>query len=628
MDNQKTASTIKEYITSLLIWALFFLPPLIFIPGKLNNKWIFVSYREPKLAAIQILSWLLITWSVATNFGQLKTFFLKKNGLTKTIFYLFCLFTLYSSLSASWALVPEAALYEASQWATLCCLYIVLLVLFSTSSKYRNVALYSILSSFAIVTIIGIIQNKIEIPFLLAATQLHANYSTFGAKNTCFVTLASQLFLLLYIIVQKTEQKRLLVAFSLLSLFFLELFYIFTSSSRTSFVAVSLGLIIFVTLLITVVRSKFYTKISITLGTTLLILFIVTSIIVLGNKGTNWVSNPGFELGNNDTLLPKDWILYPKTSKNPERKLGEWSSIISHSGKHSVAIYGNNNIKIGWRGKIIYFRNPFPRLLSIRGWSKAKDVQALDKNYTLLFKVSFTDKSHTWYRPKELNFSQGTHDWELKKITKYWPKNIVSIQPYCILYQGSGTAWFDDISIKHYNSIYAFSYKFLTTWKKRILPYLFNPRRFFYETARGAAILDTLDMFSDHPMGVGAGNWGFAYPLYHKHMIKKSFSEQIQIRRAHNDFIEILGELGLPGFLLIAAIIILLFIKTVSFYLNQTDIYKKLLASCLLCQLIVMSISMTLTFYLEYPYRKFLFIYIIIFILTNLENNETHFFKN
>jgi hypothetical protein len=46
-----------QITTTVVLWTLFFLPPLIFMPGRWKGQWIFVNYREPKLAAIQILSW-------------------------------------------------------------------------------------------------------------------------------------------------------------------------------------------------------------------------------------------------------------------------------------------------------------------------------------------------------------------------------------------------------------------------------------------------------------------------------------------------------------------------------------------------------------------------------------------
>jgi len=130
MDNCSIKNNRKFYITSVLIWLLFFIPPLFFIPGKFHDKWIFVNYREPKLAAFQVLAWSLIAWSSFAYFDQLKILFSKLSIKTKIIFFSLCLLTSYACLSSVWALVPQAVFYEIYQWITLCFLFYVLLVLF------------------------------------------------------------------------------------------------------------------------------------------------------------------------------------------------------------------------------------------------------------------------------------------------------------------------------------------------------------------------------------------------------------------------------------------------------------------------------------------------------------------
>jgi len=47
----------------------------------------------------------------------------------------------------------------------------------------------------------------------------------------------------------------------------------------------------------------------------------------------------------------------------------------------------------------------------------------------------------------DTKFSTGTHDWEQTTITKSFDKPVVSIRAYGLLYRGTGTVWFDDITI-------------------------------------------------------------------------------------------------------------------------------------------------------------------------------------
>jgi len=72
---------------------------------------------------------------------------------------------------------------------------------------------------------------------------------------------------------------------------------------------------------------------------------------------------------------------------------------------------------------------------------------------------------------------------------------------------------------------------------------------------------NTLAMISDRfPGGVGLGQFGLAYPLYHRAAeVDWTFSEQFQLERAHNDHLELLAELGLPGFALYLAMLLLFF---------------------------------------------------------------------
>jgi len=68
---------------------------------------------------------------------------------------------------------------------------------------------------------------------------------------------------------------------------------------------------------------------------------------------------------------------------------------------------------------------------------------------------------------------------------------------------------------------------------------------------RLAMVANTLKMFKDHPMlGVGKGNFKIMYPLYTASAIKDlDFSPEVQPREAHNDYIQLLAETGILGFL-------------------------------------------------------------------------------
>ncbi len=58
---------------------------------------------------------------------------------------------------------------------------------------------------------------------------------------------------------------------------------------------------------------------------------------------------------------------------------------------------------------------------------------------------------------------------------------------------------------------------------------------------------NTLVMVRDRPFGAGIGNWQVLYPVYRSHGRGVAFSEEMQVRRAHSDPVQFLGEAGWQG---------------------------------------------------------------------------------
>ncbi|MCK4824002.1 O-antigen ligase family protein, partial [bacterium] len=257
---------------------------------------------------------------------------------------------------------------------------------------------------------------------------------------------------------------------------------------------------------------------------------------------------------------------------------------------------------------------PYPQALTLGGWSKALDVGGSGGRYALLFKITFDDETYTWFMPGPLRFTSGTHEWELRETSHVWNRDVMTIQPYVILYDCTGTVWFDDMFVRTVPRLlgrvtHFWEIKVKPFWEIKVKPYLLHPGHFFTQTARGTAAWDTLSMVKDHPWGVGAGNWGFAYPLYHKHMTKRAFSENIQIRRAHNDYIEYLGELGWPGLLILLSLVIIP-LRDLAHSVYKQDGKERAFSICLFAQL-TSCLMFGLDYFLEYPFRKFLFVVLI-----------------
>lgn len=68
---------------------------------------------------------------------------------------------------------------------------------------------------------------------------------------------------------------------------------------------------------------------------------------------------------------------------------------------------------------------------------------------------------------------------------------------------------------------------------------------------RVRAWADSLPMLADFPLwGVGLGGWGGLFPKY-----DESFFLGAQLRRAHNDYLQLLAELGIVGWVLLGAVV-------------------------------------------------------------------------
>ncbi len=75
---------------------------------------------------------------------------------------------------------------------------------------------------------------------------------------------------------------------------------------------------------------------------------------------------------------------------------------------------------------------------------------------------------------------------------------------------------------------------------------------------------NTLAMIHDRPIsGVGLANWDIYYPLYYNRVVKAtSFSEQVQLKNAHNDYLTILSELGVIGFSILLTMALFIMTRT------------------------------------------------------------------
>lgn len=69
----------------------------------------------------------------------------------------------------------------------------------------------------------------------------------------------------------------------------------------------------------------------------------------------------------------------------------------------------------------------------------------------------------------------------------------------------------------------------------------------YLESDRGVYLRNTLAMVERHPLGVGLGDWQTQYPVFRRHGRQLAYDGVHQVRRAHGDHVQMLGELGWPG---------------------------------------------------------------------------------
>ncbi len=261
----------SEKILRFTLILLFFIPPLVFVPGRFNGQWIFVNYREPKLAAVQILSWLFLTifwWTVWQSPERIERL---KRVLKDRFTWFFLFFFLYLCWTARGTLVIEAAFYELAQYFTIINIYIALSVLWQ-EENLLTLSLVSLISAFVIVTAIGLYQLWKPIPFLIPIGHQALNPSTLGYKNPAAQAVLGQIFLLLALVARAADSRKWMLTAAGIVQFLIEAFYLSTLQSRTSYFSFAVTLV-FVTVmgLIFLVKNKRHDMLKVALPVLILV---------------------------------------------------------------------------------------------------------------------------------------------------------------------------------------------------------------------------------------------------------------------------------------------------------------------------------------------------------------------
>ncbi len=126
-----------------------------------------------------------------------------------------------------------------------------------------------------------------------------------------------------------------------------------------------------------------------------------------------------------------------------------------------------------------------------------------------------------------------------------------------------------------------------------------NPAEYL-ASDRGAYLRNTLHMVRHRPYGVGLGDWQTWYPLFRRYDRYRSFSETVQVRRAHGDLVQLLGETGWSGLALWLGFLAAATAAALRRWLRHGDL-RGLFAGV---QLAALVIAMGSDYLVEMPYHK------------------------
>jgi len=133
----------------------------------------------------------------------------------------------------------------------------------------------------------------------------------------------------------------------------------------------------------------------------------------------------------------------------------------------------------------------------------------------------------------------------------------------------------------------------------------------YMDTDRGTYLTNTLNMVEHHPFGVGIGDWQTMYPIYRSVNRETAFDDRFQVRRAHSDHVQILGEGGWLGLILWWTLLATLLARAAIAALRRRD-HR---AAFLTAQFAAVSVAMTTDYFTEIPYNKlqfFLLVYLLV----------------
>jgi len=140
-----------------------------------------------------------------------------------------------------------------------------------------------------------------------------------------------------------------------------------------------------------------------------------------------------------------------------------------------------------------------------------------------------------------------------------------------------------------------------------------DPAKIGSAKTRVSLWLNTMEMIRDNPLlGVGLGGWKVEYPLYHNAItVTKRFSEHEQPLRAHNDYLQLTAETGIPGLIISLWMIFLIFRMSWRICRYEEDRDARLKGLFFTMSLSALLVNALFSFPFRLPVSSFFFVLIL-----------------
>lgn len=142
-----------------------------------------------------------------------------------------------------------------------------------------------------------------------------------------------------------------------------------------------------------------------------------------------------------------------------------------------------------------------------------------------------------------------------------------------------------------------------------VLDYVAEPARYL-ESDRGIYLRNTLGMVGRHPLGVGLGDWQTHYPVFRAQGRDVAFTGDHQVRRAHSDPVQFLGEGGWPALVLFLVLLATLVVGTA-----RRALRGERRALFLSAQVLAVAVALSTDYLLDLPYGKLQFFLLLALVL-------------